>query len=365
MRHLKSYKIFEMWVDNPKFYRFSHVELPIGELEPVKRKMWGPEQFNQSLVKLGFPDKNKCIHFMDSLAFSPEYKGLYGDYIYQIQVDDNSNLGWCYVFPVNDWFYKGNPFQYALRNNNELVNSIIKTPYNDLSGHGGDENEMAKYLLQFGIIGCGTIDDLKNSPHYGKEKLFVWTNDKVIISNYQAPIKEPKIGTYKTERLLTTDDFTSRGISAKEIGSFYQSELGKSVKGKTREEALELLDQWIKKTHKISESVGSDLPDIFLEVNDELLWKAEVWPDSQSQKWVVVIQTVDDDEEYELEGQIPPPVVIESIERSIEFMNGEGFTNYGITFEMEEDDQIEEIDVDRLSDLDVWPNNFIRIEFWK
>jgi len=365
MRYLKSYKIFEMWVDEPKFYRFSHVELPIGELEPVKRKMWGPEQFNQSLVKLGFPDKNKCIHFMDSLAFSPEYKGLYGNYIYQIQVDDNSNLGWCYVFPVNDWFYKGNPFQYALRNNNELVNSIIKTPYNDLSGHGGDENEMAKYLLQFGIIGCGTIDDLKNSPHYGKEKLFVWTNDKVIISNYQAPIKEPKIGTYKTERLLTTDDFTTRGISAKEIGSFYQSELGKSVKGKTREEALNLLDQWIKKTHKISESVGSDLPDIFLEVNDETYWTANCWADSQRQKWVVVIKTVDEDEEYELEGQTPPPVIIESIERAIEFMNDEGFTNYQITFEIDDDDQYDEINLEDVSDLDVWPNNFIRIEFWK
>jgi hypothetical protein len=95
------------------------------------------------------------------------------------------------------------------------------------------------------------------------------------------------------------------------------------------------------KTYKIFESVGQDLPDIFLEVNDEPIWKAEVWPDSQSQKWVVVIQTVDEDEEYELEGQTPPPVVIESIERSIEFMNGEGFTNYGITFEMEEDDQEE------------------------
>jgi len=365
MRHLKSYKMFEMWVDNPKFYRFSRVELPIGELEPVKRNMWGPENFNTCLVKLGFPDKNKCIHFMDSLAFSPEYKGLYGDYIYQIQVDDNSNLGWCYVFPVNDWFYKGNPFQYALRNNNELVNSIIKTPYNDLSGHGGDENEMAKYLLQFGIIGCGTIDDLKNSPHYGKEKLFVWTNDKVIISNYQAPIKEPKIGTYKTERILTTDDFTTRGISTKEIGSFYQSELGKSVKGKTKEEALELLEQWIRKTHKISESVGQDLPDIFLEVNDEPIWKAECWPDSQIQKWIVVIQTVDDDEEYELEGQTPPPVVIESIERAVDFMNSEGFIKTQITFENSEDDQIEEIDVDGLSELDVWSNNFIRIEFWK
>ena len=119
------------------------------------------------------------------------------------------------------------------------------------------------------------------------------------------------------------------------------------------------------KSYKIFESAGNDLSDIFLEVNDELLWKAEVWPDSQSGKWVVVIQTVDEDEEYELEGLTPAPVVIESIERSIDFMNSEGFINYGITFELEDDDQYEEISLEDVSDLDVWPNNFIRIEFWK
>jgi hypothetical protein len=119
------------------------------------------------------------------------------------------------------------------------------------------------------------------------------------------------------------------------------------------------------KSYKIFESAGNDLSDIFLEVNDELLWKAEVWPDSQSGKWVVVIQTVDEDEEYELEGQIPPPVVIESIERSIDFMNGEGFTNYQITFENEDDDEYLEISLEEVKDLDVWGNNFIRIEFWK
>ena len=125
------------------------------------------------------------------------------------------------------------------------------------------------------------------------------------------------------------------------------------------------------KTYKIFESVGGDLPDIFLEVNDEPIWKAEVWPDSQNGKWIVVIQTVDEDEEYELEGQTPPPIVIESIERAIDFMNGEGFTNYGITFENTDDiykggsAEFEEITLDEVSDLDVWPNNFIRIEFWK
>jgi len=119
------------------------------------------------------------------------------------------------------------------------------------------------------------------------------------------------------------------------------------------------------KSYKIFESAGDDLSDIFLEVNDEKYWKAKVWPDSQSGKWVVVIQTVDEDEEYELEGLTPPPVVIESIERSIDFMNSEGFINYQITFEIDDDDQYEEISLEDVSDLDVWPNNFIRIEFWK
>ena len=125
------------------------------------------------------------------------------------------------------------------------------------------------------------------------------------------------------------------------------------------------------KTYKIFESVGVDLTDILLEINDETYWKAECWPESQTGKWVVIIKTVDEDEEYELEGQTPLPIVIESIERAIDFMNGEGFTNYQITFENTDDiykggsAEFEEITLDEVSDLDVWPNNFIRIEFWK
>lgn len=126
------------------------------------------------------------------------------------------------------------------------------------------------------------------------------------------------------------------------------------------------------KIYKLFESVGKDLQDILLEINDENYWKAECWSDPQSQnsiypdaKWVVVIQTVDVDEEYETEGQTPTSSVIETIERAIDFMNGEGFVNYQITFEGDEDDQYEEITLDEVSELDVWSNNFIRIEFWK
>jgi hypothetical protein len=243
MKHLKSYKIFESWIDEPKFFRFSKEEMAEGEFIPGKRTMWGLDDFNTCLMKFGFPDKKQCIHFMDSIAFNPEYKGLYGNYTYQITVDDKSNLGWSFVVPINEWFYKGNPFQYALRQGNKLVNSIMETPYKDL-GHYEQLDEVTKYLLDYEAIGTGTIEDLKNSSHYGKERLFVWTNDKVIITNYEIK-KEPKVGTYKTERVLTTNDFIERGISPEDIGKFYQSELGKSVKGLSREEALNVLDKWI------------------------------------------------------------------------------------------------------------------------
>ena len=121
------------------------------------------------------------------------------------------------------------------------------------------------------------------------------------------------------------------------------------------------------KTYKLFESVGVDLTDILLEINDETYWKAECWPESQTGKWVVIIKTVDEDEEYELEGQTPLPIVIESIERAIDFMSGSGFTKHQITFENTDDvfNQSSSVNLEDFPDLDVWPNNFIRIEFWR
>ena len=114
-------------------------------------------------------------------------------------------------------------------------------------------------------------------------------------------------------------------------------------------------------------SIGQDLQDILLEINDETYWKAESWYVVSQEKWVVIIRTVDEDEEYELEGQTPLPIVIESIERAIDFMSGSGFTNNQITFENTDDvfNQSSSINLEDFPDLDVWPNNFIKIEFSK
>jgi hypothetical protein len=243
MRYLK---LFEAFINDAKFYRFSKVEIPEGEFTPEKRTIWGSPEFNDSLVSFGFPDKSQCVHFMDSLAFNPEYKGLYGKNIYEIKVDDNSKLGWSFIVPINDWYYRGNTLYQAQRQKNPVIEEIMKTEFGSREFIDDKSiDEVVNFLIDFGVIGTGTLQDLKNSKFFGKEKVFVWTTDTVLLSKYVTPQKV-KVGVYKSEKVLDTDDFVNRGLTKADIGKFYASEIGKLVKGSTREEALKLLDEWIK-----------------------------------------------------------------------------------------------------------------------
>ena len=70
----------------------------------------------------------------------------------------------------------------------------------------------------------------------------------------ESEIKEKEPKPYKNQPVLDTEDFTERGIKPEEIGNFYQSEWGRRFKrlqptadyNLRREEALKLLDEWIK-----------------------------------------------------------------------------------------------------------------------
>ena len=258
MRYIK---LFEKFIEEPKFYRFNRFDLLVdkGEMQfsPKLRKMVGPENVNRVLVKNGFPDKHRCIHFMDSLAFNPDYKGLYGNFIYEIQIDDKSKLGWSFFFPINDWFYKGSPF-YHERNNPD-IQDLLNSEYKDLNypyDDQGDLDKMAEYCIEYEVIGTGTIEDLKKSKFFGKQKLFVWTDSDVIIKKYD---KKKESRPYKNEPLLVKDDFKRLGISSENIGQFYKSDFNKKIKRLQdklvenpskfdifKEEALRLLEEWIK-----------------------------------------------------------------------------------------------------------------------
>jgi hypothetical protein len=249
---MKYIKLFEKFIENPKFYRFNQFDL-LGDKQemqftPKPRKMVGPESVNKVLVKNGFPDKNRCIHFMDSLSFNPDYKSLYGDFIYEIQIDDQSKLGWSFFCFINDWFYKGHSI-YSERNN-PAIQDLLNSEYKDLNYYDerrqGDLDKMVEYCIEYEVIGTGTIEDLKKSKFFGKQKLFVWTDSDVIIKKYEAPKKEPK--PYKNEPVLIKNDFSERGIEPQRIGEFWKSEIGKRVKSENldRKEALKSLEDWIK-----------------------------------------------------------------------------------------------------------------------
>ena len=246
-------KLFEAFIQEPVFYRFSHVDLLKGESEliyqPKSRMMIGPDIFNSCLVEAGFPDKKRCIHFMNSVAFDPSYKGLYGEHIYQIGLDENSKLGWSFLVPINDWFYKGNPFYHAKKN--PILRELLDSGYDNLH-HEEDLDKMRDILIGYGFIGAGTINDLKRNKFFENQPVFVWTNDEVKIKSYtyQKPQKEPK--AYKNQPILTKSDFEKLSIDSNMIPLFYSSEFGKKIKRfketapfeLRREEALNLLKKW-------------------------------------------------------------------------------------------------------------------------
>jgi len=48
-------------------------------------------------------------------------------------------------------------------------------------------NRMRDILIESGLIGTGTIEDLKSSKYFGNQPVYIWTNDEVKISTYQNP----------------------------------------------------------------------------------------------------------------------------------------------------------------------------------
>jgi hypothetical protein len=221
----------------------------------MKRNMIGPDEYNDILVSLGFPNKKNCVHFMDAVAFDPSYSGLYGKNIYNISIDDESIIGWSFFFPINDWYYKGIPFRRSMETSKEIQDFENNTEFGRFKSNSSTEEEAlsaARLVMKNGFIGTGTLKDLMSSRFWGKENVFVWTNDKVIVSKYK---KEPKVGTpgaHKNKPAITAEDFSERGIEKSQIGQFYQSPQGRKMATiKTsnfdlkREESLRLLDEWI------------------------------------------------------------------------------------------------------------------------
>ena len=189
MKHLKT---FESYVENPIFFRFSKTNIlgdqQSAEISPrMNEYMVGDPRFIQILSNFGFPNLMNCIHFMDKITFDQGsfYKNLYGDYTYKVIIDDNSNLGWSFMTPVHDWWYKSNPYNH-LKREKDSVKELDMTGYGKVNFEQSTDNEVEdeiKKLVDFGFIGSGHLSDLMSSNLWGKEKVFIWCSDKVKIQN--------------------------------------------------------------------------------------------------------------------------------------------------------------------------------------
>ena len=259
MRYIK---LFEKFVNDVKFYRFNHNDL-LGEesekeLTPSMRSMIGSDEFNEALVIVGFPDKKKCVHFLDSVAFDPSFKSLYGQNIYNIEIDNQSKIGWSFYTPINEWYYL--PRWKFKTIDHDIEDISLSTPidlnYNDPETTKetiiNQSVERIKKVIEYNFIGFGTIEDLKKSSLFGKVPLFAWTEDKILVKKY---LKEEKPrGEYKSQSILTPGDFPSKELMA----NFYKSDWGRKIKRlqnnfndkKTnydlfREEAIKILNDWL------------------------------------------------------------------------------------------------------------------------
>jgi hypothetical protein len=103
---MKYLKLFEAFISQPIFYRFNHSDLLNDKDEliyqPKERRMIGPDDIN-----------------------NPKYKGLYGEYLYEIEINEDSKLGWSFLVPINEWFYKGFSSMYGNVLGNPIINMEI------------------------------------------------------------------------------------------------------------------------------------------------------------------------------------------------------------------------------------------------
>jgi hypothetical protein len=224
---MKYLKLFENFNEEILFYRFSIDEMKINSegSRPIFRKSkkqlpsnhspveepkiigeeWvdykpgvrGDESpdWNNICMDKGFPDRNKCLHFMSESAYrmakSPEaasknifHNKKFGINEYQIKVDENTNIGWTFFVMIGEWYMKNAEH---LKNKLESAeipdNSIIKKWNSEIDPYYIEKsNKLLDELIKLELIGTGKISDLKNSK-YWKENVpcYVWTSDKVKI----------------------------------------------------------------------------------------------------------------------------------------------------------------------------------------
>jgi hypothetical protein len=200
MKYLKLFRelnyIRESFLEKPKFYRFT-IEETAGIdgdiLKPRNRKLDAENSnWNSVLIENGFPNMSKSSFIMDEIAreiYKEKNYKPFGNNEYQINLDDESNLGWSFFVMQGKWHSKTPNYfteYYPERNKyklpDELVNKRNFVNWSYERQINPTPEKYAKLLLKHKVIGKGKIKELMMSPFWGKVPCYIWTDDKIKIN---------------------------------------------------------------------------------------------------------------------------------------------------------------------------------------
>ena len=183
MKHLQ---LFESFLNHTIFIRMNHQDL-LRDKESITMKKTGTSVGIQELCDVlynrGYPDLRNCIHFSRKESYNPGMGDIWGKNLYQIKIEEDSQIGWTFFLNINDWFYKSNPYNYQKRNNQEFEKLVKRIGFDDIRFIENDVDileRMVEILEKEQLIGHGTISDLIKTKWWNTDfKMFGWSSDEV------------------------------------------------------------------------------------------------------------------------------------------------------------------------------------------
>ena len=207
-------------------------------------------EFLENYSKLGIPNPTKSVH----MYFRGELNDKYGNQ-YNIIPKKDAVFGFCKHIDSgngtlgNTYFGVNFIVNKYMNKNIDIFDDYFTDYYEDEKKYLEEVTEYQKKLIDLGLVGVLTYDELVKMSKEEGETLQVWTESPCLhkkIIDAKEP-KEPK--PYKSEPVLTDDDFKELGIDNKGRSEFYKqygNEINNSnmAVGRRRRVALDILKKW-------------------------------------------------------------------------------------------------------------------------
>lgn len=230
MKYLKLFENFNSEypdVFNKTLIRGSRVEKDEFIDDPSKRTIhlgdaWHDEDYRKfmtSFTNFGIPDPTKSVH----MFFRPKSK-------------ENDKYGSAFeIIPQ-----EGAKFGFTKKITGGGLGSLFFDNWDNIP-----IDEYQKSLVDSGMVGVMTYEEMIKMSKEQGDALHVWTESPCLHKRIIVEPKAPK--AYKSEANLGDSDFAMRGMDNKMRGQFYK-EMGKVVRDLSRDEALDILDEWLNRT---------------------------------------------------------------------------------------------------------------------